>query len=211
MKLYYSPASPYARKVLIVAHELGIRDQLEVVTVSVNPKGGPDTPVVSASNPLGKIPTLVLKDGTALYDSRVICEYLDSIAGGNLFPREHAPPRWVALRRLALGDGIVDAALSAVYESRETIRPVEKQYQGWIDAQWAKVVRALDALEEEADTLANGQDATIGELAVATALGYLDFRFAAKNWASSRPKLAKWYNEQFLHRASFVSSQPPSS
>ena len=184
MKLYFNPASPYVRKVRVTAHELGLDGRIERISISLSPVNPHEA--LRSSNPIGKIPTLVTDDGAALYDSPVICEYLDSLAGGDrIFPAT-GPARWTALRRQALADGIMDAAVLTRYE--EAARPKELRWQGWIDGQLLKVRTILDALEGE--NLDGAFD--IGTISIACALGYLDLRFASEGWRSTRPRLAEW-------------------
>ena len=118
MKLYFSPTSPYVRKCLVSAHELGLVDRIQLLAANAHPVQRDATLI--ASNPLGKVPTLLTDDGTPLYDSRVICEYLDHLAGGSLFPRT-GDARWAALTLQSLADGMLDAALLARYE--QAVRP----------------------------------------------------------------------------------------
>jgi glutathione S-transferase len=182
MKLSFSAASPYVRKVMACAIARGIAGRIEKWTV------GTTDPALAAVNPLSKVPTFVTDDGMALYDSPVICEYLDSIGDApKLFPPVGAA-RWQALRRAALGDGILDASQP---RRREIALPQDEGRVAWIALQRGKVVRGLDVLEAEAGTL-NGL-ATIGEIAIGCALGYLDFRFAGEPWRPGHPKLAAWY------------------
>lgn len=184
MKLYFSPTSPYARKVRISAHELGLSQDIELVSIALSPISPHDA--LRSSNPLGKLPALITDHGEALYDSPVICEYLDSLAGGNrIFPAAGAA-RWTALRRQALADGILDAAVLTRYE--EALRPKELRWQQWVDGQWLKMRTGLDALERE--NLDGAWD--IGTISIACALGYLDFRFTSEGWRRSRPRLAAW-------------------
>jgi glutathione S-transferase len=165
---------------------------------------GPDLALVAA-NPLGKVPCLVPAEGDALYDSRVICEYLDGLHDGpRLFPIA-GPQRWVALRRQALADGIMDAAVLARYET--FLRPEERRWPAWIDGQLDKVTRGLDRLENEAGQLEARVD--VGAIATACALGYLDFRFADLDWRRSRPGLAAWFTA-FAARESMLRTLPPS-
>jgi glutathione S-transferase len=186
MKLHWSPRSPYVRKVMIVAHELGLADRLEIVRTVV----GGTTPhlALMRENPLGKIPTLVLEDGSVLYDSPVICEFLDTLHDGpKLFPSW--PERLPALRRLALGDGMRDIALAWV---GERFRPKEKQSMPH-GALWEAKIRAcVDALETEAGALAAGP-LTIGHIGIGVALSYLDFRFDDLQWREEHERLAAWY------------------
>jgi len=201
MRLHFSPASPYARKVLVTAHEAGLQAHIETVPASVSPVAI-DTAVV-ADNPLGKIPCLVTDEGEPLYDSRVICAYLDSRhAGHKLFPHE-GPTRWIALRREALADGICDASILCRYET--VLRPADRQWQDWLDGQQQKIARALDRLEQEAPSFPVLPD--IGQIAVAVALGYRDYRFADDDWRASRPKLAAWY-ATFAERPSMRATAP---
>lgn len=201
MKLHYNPASPYVRKVRVVAAETGLAGRIELVADKVTPvtinQG------LNDDNPIGKIPALVLDDGTALFDSRVICEYLDSLHDGpRLFPPE-GPARWKALRLQALADGMLDAAVVNRYET--FLRPEGLRWPAWIDGQKSKFRRGLDVLEKEAGSL--GDEPDIGTLSVACALGYLDFRYADENWRASRPKLAAWF-EKFGARDSLRETKP---
>ncbi len=199
MKLYYSPASPYVRKVRVFAMETGLMDDIELAEVTITPVG-PDAELC-ADNPIGKIPTLVRDDGGALYDSRVICEYLDGLHGGaRMFP-ENEDERWTALRRQALADGILDAAVNTRYET--FLRPRELRWPDWVDGQMTKVRRSLD--EVEGESLGDGAD--IGTISVACALGYLDFRYPDEGWRDSRPTLAAWF-EKFAARPSMSETGP---
>jgi glutathione S-transferase len=199
MKLYYSPASPYVRKVRVLALETGLMENIELAAVSLTPIG-PDANLCG-DNPIGKIPTLVRDDGSALYDSRVICEYLDAQHNGKRMFPDNGDARWNAVRRQALADGILDAAVGTRYET--FLRPEEFRWPDWINAQLTKVRRSLDAIESE--TL--GDIVDIGTISVACALGYLDFRYPDEGWRDSRPKLAAWYQE-FAKRPSMRETQP---
>ncbi len=182
MKLLYSPTSPFARKVLACAITRGLDRRIERVPVDAQASG----PELVAANPLSKVPTLITEDGLALYDSPVICEYLDSLGDAvGLFPPSGGA-RWLALRFQAMGDGIMDAA---VLRRGESTRPAEAARDKVIARQAAAVARALDALE--ADPPHHGLD--IGSLTVACALGYLDFRYAHEAWRDGRPALAAWF------------------
>jgi glutathione S-transferase len=204
MRLHHSHNSPYARKVVVVAHEAGLMAQLDLAVTSVSPVAL--TTDVAADNPLGKLPCLVTDDGEPLYDSRVICEYLDSRhTGHKLFPHD-GPARWLALRRQALGDGICDASLLARYEN--VLRPKDRQWQDWADGQTRKVQAALDQLEHEAESFPTLPD--IGTIAIAVALAYRDFRFPEDNWRTARPKLALWY-EEFAKRPPMRATTPPAA
>jgi len=184
MQLYFNPASPFVRKVRVTAHELGLSEKIELTSLTLTPVSPHDG--VRSRNPLGKIPTLVTDDGAVLFDSPVICEYLDALAGGNrVFPPIGAA-RWTALRRQALADGIMDAAVLTRYE--DAVRPKELRWQNWIDGQFLKIRTALDSLERE--NLEGSFD--IGTISVACALSYLDLRFASESWRTSRPRLGAW-------------------
>ncbi|MGO4386437.1 glutathione S-transferase family protein [Microvirga sp. 2YAF29] len=177
-----SPASPFGRKVKIAASLLGLSDKIQVVNADTN--NPEDT--LRQQNPLGKIPTLVLENGDVLYDSRVIVEYLDHLAGGGkIIP--NGEKRFLALRNQALADGIADAALLQVYEERW--RTEERRDAKWVEHHAGKVQRGLD--HAEANLSSPSESLTIGEIALACALGYLDLRFAGK-WRESYPKLVSW-------------------
>jgi glutathione S-transferase len=201
MTLHWSPRSPYVRKVMIAAHEMGLQDRLRTVRTVV----GGTTPhrELMRINPLGKIPTLELEDGSVLYDSPVICEYLDTLHDGEkLFPATW-PARGVALRRLALGDGMLDAALPWL---GERFRPPERRSQPHMELWREKLLACVDALEHEADALAHGP-LTIGHLAIGVALGYLDFRFDELTWRNGRPGLTAWH-ATFNKRTSVLANPP---
>jgi glutathione S-transferase len=189
MKLLFNPVSPFARKVHVVARERGLIDRITLQPVAPLPT----KPVaeLAQANPIGKVPALVLDDGSALYDSRVIAEYLDSIgtAGVVLFPAS-GDARWTALRRQALGDGIMDAGVSIRYE--RAVRPPERLFPDWVEGQRRKILQSLDVLENEARLLFG--ELTIGHIAIACALGYLDFRFADEEWRKGRAALAEFYS-----------------
>ncbi len=193
MKLYHSPTSPFVRKVMACAIARGIEAQITLIPSTTN------TPEVEAVNPLGKLPCLVTDDGLTLYDSRVICEFLDSV--GDVYPLfpEHGP-RIRALRFQALGDGMMDAAVlrrGEMGKTQETARDAEMTRQA------RKVTLSLDVLEH--DVPANHLD--IGTIAIACALGYLDLRFAADAWREGRPKLAAWF-EGMMQRPCMIRTIP---
>ncbi len=199
MKLVYSPASPYVRKVLVCLHETGQADDIEMVQVKTSPVATADD--VAAANPLGKIPALVRDDGPAIYDSRVITRFLDARAGAGLYPEARI---WETLTLEATADGIMDAAVGMIYEVR--LRPEDKVFDGWLDAQWAKVSRALDALDRRWMSHLSGP-LDMGQIAVACALGYLDFRHGARDWRKGHDGLANWY-AGFAERPAMVATQP---
>ncbi|MBV7483007.1 glutathione S-transferase [Bordetella sp. BOR01] len=186
MKIYFSPSSPFVRKCMAVAHETGLASRIQTLPSAAHPVNR-DRNIIP-SNPLGQVPTLITDDGQALYDSRVICEYLDDLGGGKLFPAA-GPARWQALADQALADGILGAALLARYEI--TVRPESSRWSDWIDGQMSKVADALAQFEQRA--AAFGDRVDIGTLTLGCALGYLDFRYADYDWRSSHPALAAWY------------------
>jgi len=188
MKLRHSTTSPFVRKVHVLAIETGQIDKIELVKTNT---GDPNSDH-GKDNPLNKVPALVLDDGSKLYDSRVICEYLDAQSGGKFFPPV-GPARWTALRRQALADGMADAA---VLPDNLRSPDVDKK-------QKLKVTQGLAALE--ADHL--GPQLDIGTLTVAILLDYLDFRFKAEDWRPAHPKLAAWH-KTFSERASLKKTLP---
>ena len=180
-----SPASPFGRKVKMAAIELGLMDRIEIVVADTNDPNE----ALRQQNPLGKIPTLVLEDGMTLFDSRVIVDYLDHLAGGGkIIPAGEA--RFVQLRLQALADGIADAALLKVYEGR--FRAETERSANWVAHQDGKVARGLAALEA-APPAFTGRP-RIGEIALACALGYLDLRFAG-TWRADHPALVAWLDD----------------
>jgi len=183
MKLFYSPTSPFVRKVVACAITRGLDSRIE--RIRTDAQASP--PALLAANPLSKVPALLTEDGVALFDSPLICEYLDSIGDAPpLFP-DHGASRWVALRYQALGDGMMDAAVMA---RGEIMRPQDAARQANIERQKAAVARGLAVLEDQppSDGLPD-----IGSISVACALGYLDFRFADDGWRDHHPRLAEWF------------------
>jgi glutathione S-transferase len=201
MLLHTNPASPFGRKVAVVAHETGLASRIEIRDELLSPVSPNES--VAAANPLGKIPCLVTEGGLALFDSRVIAEYLDGLHdGGRLFPAG-GEARWQVLRRQALGDGVADAAVAARYEA--VLRPEARRWDEWTAGQMRKVDQSLDLLEQEVADF--GEDVDIGQIAVGCALGYLDFRYADRPWREGRPRLAAWF-ERFDARASMQQTRP---
>ena len=198
MTLHWSPKSPYVRKVMVCTHELGLLPRLELVrSVAAMLKPNPE---IMAVNPLSKIPTLVREDGSALFDSVVICEYLDDLARGTLFPKE-GEARWQALRWHAFGDGLLDALILWRNE-RERAVPL----QPLLDAFGLKVRASLQLLDAEAPALA-AAPFSIGQVTVGCALGYLDYRFDAFGWRAQAPRLAEWF-AALCERPSFQATAP---
>ena len=199
MKLRYSPTSPYVRKVSVTAIELGLSARIEHIPTDTQDRNSD----LAEHNPLGKLPALILEDGGFLYDSPVICEYLDSLHDGpKIFPAA-GPERWTALRQQALGDGILDAAILRMIETVR--RPEELRWQVWIKHQTAKILRALDQFEAEVAALEG--PLTIGRITAGCALGYVDFRAPELDWRAGRPKLAAWY-ETFAQRPAMQATVP---
>lgn len=201
MKLYWSPRSPFVRKVMVFAHEAGVAPRIETVKTLVSSTAA--NRELMSVNPLGKIPTLVTDDGMVLFDSYVICEYLDSLNGGDkLIPR--APDRrWQALRWHALGDNMLDNLL---LWRNELLKPAPRQSPDTLAAFDAKIRACLDSLDGEAAVL-GATDVGIGHVAIAVALGYIDFRLPELVWRDKRPNLAGWHTD-FAQRPSFRSTMP---
>jgi glutathione S-transferase len=200
LKLLYSPTSPFVRKVLVTAHERGLESRIERVAATANPVNRSDT--IAAVNPLAKVPAAITAEGRALFDSRVICEYLDSLAGARLFPPS-GPARWSALTCQALADGMVDAAVLVRYETH--LRPQPLRWAAWCDGQLGKVAGAVAGLE--ATITEWSAELTIGSIAAGCGLGYIDFRFPDLGWRQSRPRLAAWF-EAFGARPSMRATAP---
>jgi len=201
MILHWSPRSPYVRKVMIAIGEMGLQDRVRTVRTVA----GGTTPhrELMRINPVGKIPTLELADGTAIYDSPVIIEYLDTLHDGpKLYPAGW-PERLTALRRHALGQGMLDCALPLLAEG---FRPADRQSEPHKALWRAKLTACVDALETEAEALA-GSGFNVGHLTIGVALGYLDFRFADLAWRDGHPKLTAWH-ATFNARPSVQANMP---
>ncbi len=184
MKLLVSSASPYVRKVRVLIREAGREAEVEEVPVQTTALA--TDPAIPAHNPLGRIPTLIREDGPPVLDSRVICRFLDARFGSGLYPEARI---WEVLTLEALADGILDSGLAMSYEAR--LRPQDRQWPEWTLAQWAKIARALDAVEASWMThLAGPLD--MGQIGLACALGYLDFRHGVRDWRGGCPRLAAW-------------------
>ncbi|MFB4392327.1 MULTISPECIES: glutathione S-transferase [unclassified Pseudomonas] len=202
MTLFHSPLSPFVRKVMVVLHETGQLERVTLKSVNVSPVSGDDQ--LNQSNPIGKLPALRLDDGTVLHDSRVICEYLDhQHVGSPLLPREGSA-RWRRMTLASQADAILDAAVSSRYES--FLRPEDKRWGGWLDAQSQKIRRSLADLERQhlAELASTFDLAAIG---VACALSYLDLRQPEFGWREQQPGLAAWYAE-VSQRPSMVATAP---
>ncbi len=202
MQLYYSLNSPYARKARIIILELGLKARVEDVIVSL-----PADAKLRAVNPLGKIPALILDDGSAIYNSPVICEYLDELGNGPFFPRarllREAQGRWRALTLQALGDGLADAV---VRRNQERRLPQERRSEEVLERQTRAIEASFAALDRMAAKFP--AEPTIGELAVACAIGYLDLRAPEDGWRDRYPRLAAWL-DGFSQRPSVQATKPP--
>ncbi|MEZ5740501.1 MAG: glutathione S-transferase family protein [Burkholderiaceae bacterium] len=203
MKLHFALASPFARKVRVCAAELGLDDKIELLPVQVAP-GKPNPEYSGHFNPLRKIPSLTLNDGSTLFDSAVICEYLDNQAGGNkLLPGSGDPKRWQVLTDHALADGMTELAILLRYETM--LRPEQYRWPLWIEDHWEKIDNGLDWLDKRLD--ASDESFGLGRIALACLLGYLDFRFAEHDWRKDHGLLSDWY-EQMAQRPSMLNTRP---
>jgi glutathione S-transferase len=200
MDLFFSPASPFARKVMLTAHLKGLADRIRTRPADT---GGTGDPALNAANPLGKLPCLIV-DGLTLFDSRVICEYLDAVGTGPAVFPATGPERWQTLTLGALGDGIADAALLMVYEKR--MRPEDKYVESWVARQRTKIDRSIAVLEAAPPALDRG--ITYGPLTVAAAPGYLDLRHPGI-WRERAPRLVAWLNDFAARVPAFAATRPP--
>lgn len=202
MKLASGPVSPFVRKVRIAALELGLAGRITLEPVHVMPNERNDA-YQREGNPLGKIPALTLDDGRVLFDSLVICEYLDAIAGGGRLLPPPGNARFDALTRHALASGMTDALVLVRYEN--ALRPAPLRWQDWTDGQMRKVAAGLAWFEQHADTLQQGLD--LPQIALGCLLGYADFRFPELGWRAAHPRIDGWY-QRVAARPSFVETAP---
>jgi glutathione S-transferase len=200
MQLYTAGPSPFARKARVAILEMGLTDQVEMVAAMGTPINSANMPV--SENPLGKIPCLTRDDGPAIYDSRVITRYLDDLGGGKLYPTDKS--LWEVLTLEATADGIMDAAVLMVYEKR--VRPEELVYGAWLNAQWGKIERSLDAIEDRWMGQLTGP-LNMAQIGIGIALEYLDFRHDDRNWRIGRDALSNWQIE-FAKRDAMQATQP---
>ena len=205
MKLLTASASPFGRKVKVVAIEKGLMDQIEIVMVATTPATPNEQ--LARENPLIKIPTLLRDDGRPIPDSFVICDYLDSLHSGERVIPASGPRRWEVLTVHTVGHGICEAGVLCRYES--VLRPEERRWPDWLAGQMRKIDGGLDWLESNITGVGNAgaADVHIGQVAVACGLGYLDFRFADRDWRTSHPRLSGWYGE-FSQRPSMQRTVP---
>ncbi len=199
MQLIMSPASPFVRKIRVLVREAKLTDVVEEVNIATTPLASASEAV--AANPLGRIPALIRDEGPALYDSRVISRYLDDYAGSGLYPSSRL---WEILTLEATGDGVMDSTVSMSYEM--WLRPEEKQSEDWINAQWGKVERTLDAIGSRWMSHLEGP-LNMGQISVACALSYIDFRHDVRNWREGRKALADWH-AGFSDRQSMIDTAP---
>ncbi len=185
MKIISAKPSPFGRKVKVTLIETGLIDHAELVEVATTPMQ--TDPQVAAANPVGKIPALIRDEGPAIYDSRVICRYLDAQAGAGLYPEARL---WETLTLEATADAIMDAAILMVYEHR--FRPENMVFDQWLDAQWSKIARSVRALNERWMSHLNGP-MDMGHIAIGCALGYLDFRLGDRGWRKGNDALDDWF------------------
>lgn len=200
MRLLYSPTSPYSRKCRILIREKGLQSRVE--EVAAHPFD--DSPDLLAANPLGKVPALARNDAPAMVDSRLICEYLDTLSEPRWTPAS-GPARWRVLRLVALADGLMDLTVG---RRIETSRDAKLRYDFWIGRQERGIARALDELEGDSGAFANATD--LGSLGIAVALGYLDFRYPESAWRDGREALAGFF-ERWRVRPSFQETEPPAA
>ena len=198
LRLRYSPASPFARKVRVVAAELGLSNRIELAACDV---WAPNSDIAT-DNPLGKVPALVTGDGTFI-GSTLCCEYLDSLQGGPRLVPLATAHRWPVLQQHALADGIMEAAVAHVTE--ELRRPPQFIYGEFLERQRIKIRRALDVVGSQADTLGGRVD--LATITLGCALGYLDFRLPQFDWRRGRDELARWY-ELMAMRPSMIATRP---
>ena len=189
MRLFHSPASPFVRKVMVTLIETGMAERVTLINTATTPMA-PDAGLIG-SNPLGKIPALELETGAVIFDSRVICRWIDAQAGAGLYGP--AGQEWPLLTLEAMADGILDAAVLMVYEWR--MRPEERRHAPWVEGQWAKIARALHAVETGWMPHLTAQPLNIGQIAMGAVLGYLDFRHPDREWRAAHPHLAAWEAE----------------
>lgn len=200
MLLRHSPTSPFVRKVAVLLHETGLIERVPFDSVD----GWAEPAALVADNPLSMVPTLVLDDGSSLYDSTVICDYLDHLHEGPRMIPSSGDARWQVLREQALADGMLECAALIFVELVK--RPEERRWAWWLELKRRAITRALDMLEAQAGRLAGRVD--LGSISIAVTLGYLDLRGAVGDWRAGRPQLAAWFAE-FSARPSMLATAPP--
>lgn len=203
MKLTYSPASPYARKVVICARELGLIDRIEFVATAVQP-GKLNEDYSRSVNPLRKLPALILDDGSTIVDSYVIAEYLDDLAGGGKLIPASGPKRWQVKTEHSILQGMLEAMLLCRYE--KLLRPEEKRWDVWYNDQWERAWQGFTLFESRPETFERPLDIT--QIALVCALGYADFRFADCGWRKAFPRMAA-FNDKMMQRPAVKETVPP--
>jgi glutathione S-transferase len=199
MKLVYSPPSPFVRKVTTLIYHANLNDRIELIDIKTTALSVAEE--ARAANPLGKIPIMILEDGNAIFDSRVITRYLNDFAGLNLYPQDNI---YDILTLEALADGIMESAVSITYESK--LRPQNEQSPSWMEAQWSKVLHSIKALDD-GQFQAMDSEMNMGQIAVACALGYLDFRHDARQWRNGHSNLASW-NDKMIKLPALIKTIP---
>jgi glutathione S-transferase len=204
MRLMYSSTSPFVRRVLACAIELGIRERIEIESLQLTP-GRKNETYAATVNPLRKIPALVLDDGTVLMDSSVICDFLNALAGGERLIASSGSRRWDVLTQQTVAAGMTDALVLARYEM--ALRPQPLRWQEWIDDQQQRFWSGLDWFERRAAQALQDSRVDLSQLALACCLGYADFRFPELNWAAHAPEVKTWL-ERMILRPSLAQTQP---
>lgn len=206
MKLFWTPASPFVRKVMIAAVELGVDGRIEILPTFWPHAWGDSTvafdPAFVAANPVGRIPTLVTDDGVAIPESNWICDHLQSLVATPALLPATGPARWRCLRLLAVADGALEAMIA---RRAELLRDPALVSASFLGKQRDRIARCLDALEAELATLAGG--VTLAHVAAGVACGYMDFRYPGDGWRDDRPGLARWY-EHLAARPAMVRTMP---
>lgn len=200
MLLRHSHTSPFVRKVTVMLHETGLDSSVTHETID----GWSEPGQLTGDNPLSMVPTLVLNDGSSLYDSPVICDYLDRRHSGPKMIPVDGPERWQVLREQALADGILDCAVLIFVETGK--RPQEMRWEWWLELKRRAITRSLDLLEQQVGMLGGRVD--LGTIGIAVALAYLDLRGAVGEWRDARPQLTAWFTE-FSRRPSMTATAPP--
>jgi glutathione S-transferase len=206
MKLFWTPASPFVRKVMVSAIELGLRDHIEIHRTYWPHQWGSRTidfdPKFITANPIGRIPTLVTETGVAIPESNWICDYLDSLGESRRLLPSHGELRWKCIRMLAVADGGLEAMIA---RRAESLRKPEEKSLDFIAKQRDRIARCLDCIQAEIGTI-EGQ-LNLAQISVGVGCGYMDFRYPEDNWRAGRPRLAAWY-ETFSKRPSMIQTVP---
>ncbi len=202
MKLFYAPQSPFARKVRVVSIEIGVEEQIELVFIKVLP-GTPNTTFQNTHNPLRKIPALETSGGSTIYDSTVICEYLDSLSGVTKMIPADGPERWRTLTNHALAQGMCESAVLIRYET--WLRPEPLRWANWTNDQWDRINTGLEWFERNDEAV--GGQIDLAQITLGCLLGYMDFRWPDNGWRERYPNISDWY-EILMRRPSFSRTIP---